>query len=82
MNAGSIPPDHFRWRKDRGDWVLVYGRRKVGRVVPDSKYAGMWRCALAGGRLSDMVNLTRAKAATLDAGMRELEREVRGGAAA
>ena len=30
-------------------------------IVPDGKYAGMWRVKLTDGSLSDMVNLTRAK---------------------
>jgi hypothetical protein len=29
--------------------------------LPDPTYAGMYRIRLAGGGLSDMVNLTRAK---------------------
>src|SRR2546429_6231109 len=30
-------------------------------IVPDAKYAGMYRIRLPDGRLTDMVNLTRAK---------------------
>jgi hypothetical protein len=44
----------------------------MGRVVPDSKYSGMYRIALSGGRLSDMANLSWAKSLALDAAEREL----------
>ena len=33
----------------------------MGHVVPDSKYAGMWRVQWSDGRRSDLTNLTRAK---------------------
>jgi hypothetical protein len=45
------------WRRDGTGWVLLAGRRSFGRVVADSKYPGMWRSTLSGGRLSDMANL-------------------------
>src|SRR5262245_47544705 len=65
------------WRRDRADWVLFSGRRRFGRVVPDSKYAGVWRSVLSGGRLSDRANLAWAKNAVLMAAERELEWEDR-----
>jgi hypothetical protein len=43
----------------RGDDLMLYGRR-IASVVPDGKWLGMWRVD-CGGKLSDMVNLTRAK---------------------
>src|SRR5262249_16985342 len=61
------------WRRDGADWVLFSGRRRFGRVVPDSKYAGMWRSTLSGGRLSDMANLAWAKNAGLIAAQRGVE---------
>ena len=64
------------WRKDGTGWLLLNGRRRLGRVTPDTKHPGMWRCVLAGGRLSDMANLSWARSATLDAATRELEWEV------
>jgi hypothetical protein len=33
----------------------------LARIVPDKKYSNMWRVVYPDGRLSDMVNLTRAK---------------------
>jgi hypothetical protein len=65
------------WRRDGADWVLFSGRRRVGRVVADSKYAGLWRSVLSGGRLSDRANLAWAKNAVLMAAERELEWEDR-----
>ena len=65
------------WRRDGTDWVLLAGRRCFGRVVADSKYPGMWRPTLSGGRLGDMANLAWAKNAVLAAAERELEWEAR-----
>jgi hypothetical protein len=65
------------WQRDGADWVLFSGRRRFGRVVPDSKYAGVWRSVLSGGRLSDRANLAWAKNAVLMAAERELEWEDR-----
>ena len=61
------------WKRDGLDWVLLSGKRRMGRVKPDSKYPGMWRSTLSGGRLSDMANLAWAKNAVLVAAERELE---------
>jgi hypothetical protein len=63
------------------NWVLLSGRRRMGRVVPDSKYPGMWRSTLSGGRLSDMANLAWAKNAVLVAAERETEYEARSASA-
>jgi hypothetical protein len=49
----------------------------MGRVVPDTKHAGMWRPVLASGQLGAIVNLSWAKSLVLDAAARELEWEVR-----
>jgi len=65
------------WRRDGIDWILLSGRRRFGRVVPDNKYPNMWRSVLSGGRLSDMANLAWAKNAVLVAAERELEWEAR-----
>jgi hypothetical protein len=40
--------------------VLRHGRRKVGSIERDA-VSGMWRVRLPSGRLTDVVNLTRAK---------------------
>jgi len=41
--------------------VLYFQRRKMFEVVQDAKYPKMWRVRHPDGRLSDMVNLTRAR---------------------
>jgi hypothetical protein len=44
-------------------FALYYGhaRTPLALVVPDTHWSGMWRIAWPDGRLSDMVNLARAK---------------------
>jgi hypothetical protein len=46
---------------------LHYGSSKnqLAKIVPDSNWSGMWRIAWPDGRLSDMVNLTRARDAAI-----------------
>jgi hypothetical protein len=72
-----ISIEELVWRRSSGEWHLLAGRRRMGRVLPDSKHPGMFRSVLATGRLSDMANLSWAKSTTLDAAAREIEWEVR-----
>jgi hypothetical protein len=65
------------WRRDRDGWLLLAGRRRFGRVVPDQKHEGMWRSVKPCGQLSDMANLSWAKNAVLIAAERELDFEDR-----
>lgn len=60
------------WTRDGDGWVLKLGRRKLGRVFPDSRYPGMWRSRRADGRLSDMANVSWAKNAVLGAAERDI----------
>jgi hypothetical protein len=60
------------WRKVGNCWQLFAGKRRFGKIVPDSKHPGMWRCPLSGGRLSDMANLTWARNAVMEAAIREI----------
>lgn len=54
----------LRWR-DHGDGkVLCAGATVLLHIVPDDRFPGMWRIR-DDVRLSDMVNLTRAKDAAL-----------------
>ena len=69
------------WRRDGNDWVLYAGRRRFGRIWPDSRYPGMWRSTLANGRPSDMANITWAKNAVFVAAERELQWSTRNEAA-
>jgi hypothetical protein len=63
------------WRKVGNSWQLFAGKRRFGKVVPDSKHPGMWRCPRSGGRLSDMANLSWARNAVMEAAIREIEWE-------
>ena len=57
------------WRKaDRGFALLRQAKSPILWVVEDGTYARMWRIRHPGGRLSDMVNLARAKDAALSVG--------------
>lgn len=53
-------------RDDTIEWRLRIGTRLSGFFVrPDSKWPGMWRIHAPNGRISDMVNLSRARDACL-----------------
>jgi hypothetical protein len=55
-------PRRLRWN---GDLLYLDGKgRAIVEIVPDNTYSGMWR-VLSGGRLSSMVNLSRAKDAAV-----------------
>jgi hypothetical protein len=62
------------WRDCGVGFTLHLGRSKpLLSVVPDATYSGMWRISHR-GRLSDMVNLTRAKDAGLSWALGDLNR--------
>lgn len=47
-------------------WRLRIGTRLTGFTVePDGKWPGMWRIRTPGNKISDMVNLSRAKDSAL-----------------
>ena len=56
-------PAIFPVRADRLTFALRYGhaRTPLALLLPDSDWPGMWCIAWPDGRLSDLVNLTRAK---------------------
>jgi hypothetical protein len=70
---GEWKPSHrdLTWRKC-SDGLHCTGRRgAIVTVVPDATYPQMWRIRYSDGRLSDMVNLSRAKdAAVAQSGMK------------
>lgn len=48
------------------EYDLFIGNRSTGiSVIPDKEYSGMWRVRDRDGRLSDIVNISRAKDAAL-----------------
>lgn len=72
-----MPIPNLFWRRDGSDWQLLAGRRRMGRVVPDTRCPGIWRSIKSRGRLSDMANLSWGKNAVLVAAERELDFEDR-----
>ena len=62
----------MQWMREGADWVLKFNRRKLGRVFLDGQWPGMWRSRRADGQLSDMANLSWAKAAVLAAAERDI----------
>src|SRR5580704_9686889 len=64
------------WKRNGADWVLWCGRRRMGRVVPDSHQPGMYRWMKSGGHLSDMASLSWSKDTVLAAAIRDLEWEI------
>ena len=55
LNAEYACRSRLKWKRDGADWVLHCGRRRMGRVVPDDKYPGMFRSVKSRG-LSDTAN--------------------------
>jgi hypothetical protein len=57
----------LKWQKDDRGFALHLRQAKspLSWVVPDATYAGMWRIRHPGGRLTDMMSLTRAKDAAV-----------------
>ena len=50
----------LKWTREGDAWILLYRRRRMGRVVPDKDHQGMWRSVKSSG-LSDMSNLCWSK---------------------
>ena len=59
----------FQWR---GTHLYYADRRVPFSIVQDVAYPNMWRVKLPDGRLTDMVNYTRAKDAAVAYGLRYL----------
>jgi hypothetical protein len=67
----------LRWRRDGTDWVLFFNNRRMGRVMPDGQFPGLWRSQKSGGRRSDMANLSWTKDSVMAVVLRELAWERR-----
>jgi hypothetical protein len=63
----------LKWQRDGNVWILLYRRKRMGRVVPDD-HPGMWSSVKSNGR-SDLANLSWAKDAVLAQAVRELAYE-------
>jgi hypothetical protein len=55
----------YQWMQSGVDWKLMRSGDVVAEVVPDLKFPTMIRITVPGMPLSDMVNLSRAKDASL-----------------
>jgi hypothetical protein len=66
--------DRLAWRKDGVRLLLFHGsdQNPLAIVEPDAKYPFLYRIRYPDGRLSDMVNLTRAKDAACWFALRSL----------
>ena len=66
------------WSREK-DGTLVLcrtgSRTILARIVADNVYPSMWRVKMPSGKLSDMVNLTRAKDAAMSIVLSTLNRE-------
>ena len=51
----------LKWAREGDAWILLYRRRRMGRVVPDKDHPGMWRSVKVDGNLSDTANLRWSK---------------------
>jgi hypothetical protein len=64
MDGEAMEPGDYRQRDLawRGNSLCVGGKGEpVVSIVPDRKYPQMWRVKYPDGRLTDMVNLSRAR---------------------
>ena len=50
----------LKWTREGDAWILLYHRRRMGRVVPDPAKPSMYR-SLKSGDFSDISNLSWAK---------------------
>ena len=38
----------LKWTREGDAWILLYRRRRIGRVVPDKNHPGMWALSQSG----------------------------------
>jgi hypothetical protein len=77
--AGGVPLGRCHYRVRDLEWSgnslrLRSDGRVLATIVPDAEWSGLWRVRI-GGRLSDMVNRTRAKDAAQHAALAALNRQ-------
>ena len=61
----------LKWTREGDGWILLYRRRRMGRVVPDKDHQGMWRSVKSSG-LGDMTNLCWSKDNVMAQAIREV----------
>jgi hypothetical protein len=62
----------LKWAREGDAWILLYRRRRMGRVVPDKDHSGMWRSVKVDGILSDTANLCWSKDNVMAQAIREV----------
>jgi hypothetical protein len=62
----------LKWTREGDAWILLYRRRRMGRVVPDKDHSGMWRSVKVDGILSDTANLSWSKDNVMAQAIREV----------
>jgi hypothetical protein len=62
----------LKWTREGDAWILLYRRRRMGRVVPDKNHPGMWRSIKVDGILSDTANLSWSKDNVMAQAIREV----------
>jgi hypothetical protein len=62
----------LKWTREGNAWILLYRRRRMGRVVPDKDQSGMWRSVKLDGILSDSANLCWSKDNVMAQAIREV----------
>ena len=62
----------LKWTREGDAWILLYRRRRMGRVVPDRDHPRMWRSVKVDGTLSDMANLCWSKDNEMAQAIREV----------
>jgi hypothetical protein len=65
----------LKWTREGDAWILLYRRRRMGRVIPDTDHPRMWRSVKVDGILSDMANLSWSKDVVLAQAAREVAYE-------
>jgi hypothetical protein len=65
----------LKWTREGDAWILLYRRRRMGRVVADKDYPEMWRSTKPDGTLSDLANLSWSKDGVLAQAAREIAHE-------
>ena len=62
----------LKWTREGDVWILLYHRRRMGRVMPDPEWPSMWRSVKVDGILSDSANLTWSKDNVMAQAIREV----------
>jgi hypothetical protein len=62
----------LKWTREGDAWILLYRRRRMGRVVPDKNHPRMWRSVKVDGILSDTANLCWSKDNVMAQAIREV----------